>query len=123
LLYSALLSPCELSQQAQILQPLIPLKGVFKDEIAEINNRKRQEEKAVKEIKKKRANKKEIRREEIIYDKTEQPNKETIHESVNLPVCTRTPRMLITGKNRIYQNLTLCTNNSKYLHQQRFKII
>jgi hypothetical protein len=47
-------------------------------------------------MEKKRADEKEIGREEIIYSRMEQPNKET--ESVNLPVCTRTPRMLITDE-------------------------
>ena len=113
------LSPGELGQRAQILKPPIPLKSVFKDEIAGFDNRERQEKEAVEEMEKKRAEEKEIGREEIIYGRMEQPNKETIHESGNLPVCTRTPRMLITGKSVIYQSLTLCTNKSKYLHQQR----
>jgi hypothetical protein len=139
-----LLSPGELGQRAQILpKRSIPLEGVVKDEIAEINGRKRQEEEAVEEMEKKRAGEKEIGRgeiiesemvkksaygkelgrEEIIYGRMEQPNKETIHESGNLPVCTRTPRMLITGESVIYQNLALCANDSKYLHQQRFGMI
>ena len=104
------LSPGELGQRAQILpKQSIPLEGVVKDEIAEINSRKRQEEEAVEEMEKKRADEKELGREEIIYGRMEQPNKETIHESGNLPVCTRTPRMLITGESGIYQNLcSLC---------------
>jgi hypothetical protein len=97
MLYTMRLSPGELGQRAQILnKQSIPLKGVLKEEIAEIDSRKRQEEEAVKQMEKKRADEKEIGREEIIYGRMEQPNKET--ESVNLPVCTRTPRMLITGE-------------------------
>jgi hypothetical protein len=97
------------------LDESIPLKVIFKDEVAEIDSRKRQEEEAVKEMEKKRAGEKEIGREEIIYGRIEQATKE--NESVNLPVCTRTPRMIITGESEIYQNLPLCTNDSKCLHQ------
>ena len=60
-------------------------------------------------MEKKRADEKGLGREEIIYNRMEQPNKETIHKSRNLPMCIRTPRMLIIGESGIYQNLcSLC---------------
>jgi len=110
------LSPRDLGKQAQILKPPISLKDVFKDEIVEFNNRESREKEAVKEMKKQRAKEKAIRRREIITSRIEELNKETIHELGDLPVCIRAPRMLITGKSVIYQSLTFCTNNSKYLH-------
>lgn len=113
------LSPGEIGKRAQILGKSIPLRGVFDDEIAEIDDRKRQEEEAVEEMEKKRAEEKSIGRKEIISGKMEQPNKEAIYELGNLPVCTKTPRMLITGEAVIYQSFTYCTNDSKYLHRQR----
>jgi hypothetical protein len=109
------LSLRELSQQAQIFLGSIPLRGVFEDEITEFDNRERLEKEAVERIKKKRAKEKATRRSEI-SSIIEQLNKETIHELGDLPMCTRTPRMLITSKIVIHQSLTLCTNNSKYLH-------
>jgi hypothetical protein len=120
------LSPRELGQRAQIFKPPLPLKDVFDDEIAEFDNREKREKEAVEEIEKKRAKEKAIGRREIITSgmeqpnkETEQPNEETIHELGDLPVCTRTPRMLITGKSVIYQSFTPCTDDSKYLQQQR----
>ena len=68
----------------------------------EINSRKRQEEEVVEEMEKKRVDEKELGREEIIYSRMEQPNKETIHKFGNLPMCIRTPRMLIIGESGIY---------------------
>jgi hypothetical protein len=112
------LSPGELGQRAQIFPGSIPLGGVFEDEITEFDNRERLEKEAVERIEKKRAEEKATGRSEI-GGIMEQPNEETIHELGDLPVCTRTPRMFITGKIVIHQSLTLCTNNSKYLHQQR----
>ena len=44
---------------------------------------------------------------------------ETLVEPETLPVCTRTPRMLITGKNLLCQASILYTNDWKYLHQHR----
>jgi hypothetical protein len=108
--------PRDLGKQAQILKLPISLKDVFKDEIVEFNNKESREKEAVKEIEKQRAKKKAIRRREIITSKMEELNKETIHELGDLLVYTRAPRMLITSKSVIYQSLTLCTNNSKYLH-------
>ncbi len=113
------LSPGELGQRAQILPRSIPLRDVFEDEIKEIDKRERQEKEAVGEMEKKRAEEKAIGRREIISGRVEQLTIETILESGSLPVCTRTPRMLITGESAIYQNLTLCTDDPKYLHQQR----
>jgi len=110
------LLPKDLGKRAQILKPPISLKDVFKDKIVKFDNKESQEKEAVKEIKKQRAKEKAIRRREIITSKMEELNKETIHELGDLPVCTRAPRMLITSKSVIYQSLTLCTNNSKYLH-------
>jgi hypothetical protein len=111
------LSLRDLGKRAQILKPPISLKDVFKDEIVEFDDRESQEKEAVKEMEKQRAEEKAIGRREIITGRMEEPNKETIHELGDLPMCTRAPRMLITGKSVIYQSLTLCTNNSKYLHQ------
>jgi hypothetical protein len=67
-------------------------------------------------MEKQRAEEKAIGRGEIITSRMEEPNKETIHKLGDLPMCTRAPRMLAIGKSVIYQSLTLCTNNSKYLH-------
>jgi hypothetical protein len=113
------LSPGELGQRAQILKPPISLKDVFKGEIVEIDNRERREKEAVEEMEKKRAKEKERGRIEIII---ERPNKETIHDLVTLPMCTRTPRMLIIGKIVACKKFALCTNGPKYLHQQRSKM-
>jgi hypothetical protein len=70
-------------------------------------------------MEKQRAKEKAIGRREIITSRMEELNKETIHKLGDLPICIRALKMLITGKSVIYQSLTLCTNNSKYLHQQR----
>ena len=87
--------PNELGKRAQIFGYPISLEVVLKDEIAEIDQRKRQENISVEEMERKRADEKERGRREII---TKRPNIGTILESETLPVCTRTPRMLITGK-------------------------
>ncbi len=112
------LSPGELGQRAQIFPESIPLRNVFENEIREFDNRERLEKEAVERIEKKRAEEKAIGRREI-SGTMEQPNNETVHELGDLPVCTRTPRMLVTGKSVICQSPTLCTNNSKYLQPQR----
>jgi hypothetical protein len=109
------LASAELGQRAQIFKRSIPLKNVFETEIAEIDKRKRQEYEAVAEMEKKRTREKERGRTEIM----ERPNQETIHELQALPVCTRNPRMLITGEIVANKNSVLCTNTSKYLHPQR----
>jgi hypothetical protein len=109
------LDPAELGQQAQSFDYPIPLKDILEVEIAEIDKRKIEENKAIEEMEKKRAEEKERGRREII----ERVNVETIHESGTLPVYTRTPRMLITGKIIAGRKSALCTNGSKYLHQQR----
>jgi hypothetical protein len=109
------LASTELGQRAQIFKRSIPLKDVFETEIAEIDKRKRQENEAVAEMETKRIRKKERGRTEIMG----RPNQETIHKLQALPVCTRTPRMLITGEIIAYRKSVLCTNILKYLHPQR----
>lgn len=72
---------------------------MFKAELAEIDKRKEQESGAVQNMEEKRAQEIERGRREIIL---ERPSAEIIHESGALPVCTNTPRMLITGKTVAY---------------------
>ena len=106
----------ELSQRAQILQESISVEGVFEAEVAEIDKRKTQENIAEEAMEKKRAEEKEKGRSEII---TGQLNEKNTQDSEAFPICTRTPRMLITGKRVVYQKSAFCANNLKCLHQQR----
>jgi len=72
---------------------------VFKAEIAEIDKRKMQENEAVRNMEEKRAEEIERGRREVILERS---SREIIHEPGALPVCTSTPRMLITGKTVTY---------------------
>jgi len=72
---------------------------VFKAEIAEIDKRKMQENEAVRNMEEKRAEEIERGRREVILERS---SGEVIHEPGALPVCTSTPRMLITGKTVAY---------------------
>ncbi|CZR52131.1 uncharacterized protein PAC_02008 [Phialocephala subalpina] len=92
-LYSSQLAPDELSKRAKISPESLSLKDVFKAEIAEIDKRKTQENEAVRKMEEKRAKEIERGREEVVL---ERPVGEIIHEPGALPVCTSTPRMLIT---------------------------
>jgi hypothetical protein len=98
-LYSTQLEPKKISQRAEILPGSLPLKVVFEAELAEIDERKGQEYEAVQIMEEKRAEEIERGRREIIL---EQSSREITQESEGLPVCTRTPRMLITGKTVAY---------------------
>jgi hypothetical protein len=114
------------------------VKEVFDTEVAELEKRELQENKAVEAMEQKRAEEKEKGRTEIMEELEEEeegrtetieleeirrerreiirePKKEVFPET--LPVCTRTPRMLVTGK-ILYQKFTLLANNPKYLHQR-----
>jgi hypothetical protein len=68
---------------------------VFKVEIAEIDKRKTQENEAVRKMEEKRAEQIERGRREVILERS---SGAITHEPGALPVCTSTPRMLITGK-------------------------
>ncbi len=68
---------------------------MFKAETTEIDKRKMQENEAVRNMEEKRAQEIERGRREVILERS---SGEVIHESGALPVCTSTPRMLITGK-------------------------
>jgi hypothetical protein len=63
----------------------------------EFNNKEKLEKEAVERIEKKRAKEKAIGRSEI-SSIMKQLNEETIHKLGDLPMCIRTPRMLIIGK-------------------------
>ena len=58
-----------------------------------------QENEAVRNMEEKRAQEIERGREEVALERSA---KEVIHEPGALPVCTSTPRMLITGKTIAY---------------------
>jgi hypothetical protein len=132
----------KLSQQAQILKLLILVKEVFNTKVAKLKKKELQENKAVEAIKQKKAEKKEkgqtkiikklekekkrqtktielkeIRREQRKIIK--EPKKEVFLKT--LPVCTRTPKMLVISK-ILYQKFTFLTNNLKYLYQQSIRI-
>jgi len=116
------LSPGALGQRAQIFPESIPLSNVFENEIREIDNREALEKEAVKGIEEKRAEEKAAARREI-SGTVQRPDKETVSEPGDLPVCTRTPRMLVTGKSVTCQSPTFCTDNSKYQQPQRSAMI
>jgi hypothetical protein len=121
LLYSEQLSPRALGQRAQIFLESIPLSDVFENKIREIKNREALEKEAVKRIKEKRAKEKAAVRREL-SSTVQQLDKETVSELGDLPMCTRTPRMLVTGKSVTCQSPTFCADNSKYLQPQRSAI-
>ena len=105
----------ELRQRAKILRPPISVEEVINDEVVELERREGQENKAVKEMEQKRAEEKERGRTEIRQEFEEKRTgrrevmrelkEEIFHGQNTLPVCTRTPRMLITGKTA-YQKFT-----------------
>jgi hypothetical protein len=72
---------------------------VFKAKIVEINKRKMQENKAVRNIKEKRAKEIKRGRREVILERS---SREVIYKPRALPVYTSTPRMLITNKTVVY---------------------
>ena len=67
---------------------------MFEVEAAELDRAGREETEAVAVMEQKRADEIERGRKEIMHD----PIKEAIQESEALPVCTRTPRLLVIGK-------------------------
>ena len=67
----------------------------------------------------KRAEEIERGRIEIIMERL---NREIIHELGTLPVCIRTPRMLIIGKIVACKKSAIRTDDLKYLHQQRSRM-
>jgi hypothetical protein len=121
LLYLEQLSPRALSQRAQIFLESILLSDIFENEIREINNRKALEKEAIKTIEKKRAKEKAAAKREI-SSIVQRLDKEIVSKLGDLPMCTRTLRMLVTSKSVTCQSPTFCTNNSKYLQLQRFAI-
>ncbi|KAH7363947.1 hypothetical protein BKA65DRAFT_571993 [Rhexocercosporidium sp. MPI-PUGE-AT-0058] len=92
-IYSAQMAPAELSKRAKILPGPLPLSEVFEAEIAEIEKRKMQETEAVRKMEAKRAEQIEKGRKEVFMGRS---SGEISYESGALPVCTSTPRMLIT---------------------------
>ena len=59
---------------------------------------------------------KEREQREIMGELKEELKEEAFYEPNTLPVCIRTPRMLVTGK-AICQELIISADNSKCLHQ------
>ena len=86
--------PDPLGQRAQIINTPLYLKEVLSTEINGIEKRKREENEAVEEMERQRAEEIERGREEVIHGTT---SKEITPKVTTLPVCTGTPKMLITG--------------------------
>ncbi len=82
---------------------------MFEAEIAEIEKRKAQENAAVQKMEEKRAEEIERGRREVFLERS---SGEIIHEPGGLPVCTSTPRMLITGRTIAFLGLCSCANDS-----------
>jgi hypothetical protein len=92
-----LLEPGLLGNRAQILNQTTPVREVFELEAGELDRANIEETEAIAAMEKKRADEIERGRREIMSD----PIKEIFQESDTLPVCTRTHRLLITGKGYI----------------------
>jgi hypothetical protein len=72
----------------------IPVREAFEAEVAELDEAVRRESEAVEAMEKKRAQKIERGRAEIMGD----TYSEATQESVTMPICTRVPRLLVLGK-------------------------
>lgn len=98
------------------MRPPISVQKVLNAEVEELEKRERQENKAVEEMERKRAEEIERGRAEIMQEFEEKTiggreitrelKEEAFRGPNTLPVCTRTPRMLITGK-IVYQKFAL----------------
>ena len=89
------MAPDELGQRAEILPKSISVTDIFEAEIDEIDKRSTQENVAGEAMGKKRADEIEKGRREIISGHLSEKNTQDLG---TLPIYTRTPRILITGK-------------------------
>lgn len=119
-LYSKRLKPKRLGQRAEIINQSLPLRNVFEAEIDEIGKRRREEDLAIQMVEKKRAEEIEIGR-ELIFLERDGVSKDGVSKGSvykmpknpasdfqTLPVCTRSPRMLVTGKTVAYKRSESC---------------
>jgi hypothetical protein len=115
----------EFSQQGEQLRPPMNIEEVFKNEVAELETANSRENKAVEAMEKKRAEEMERGRREIIEqhhnETVQEPESSTMQKLEDLPVYTRTPRLLVMSKVEP-QGRHVQANDSKHLLEEGFEI-